>query len=152
VTRRVPWLIWVLRGLVAIGVARILLHSTIYITDLTGPGSREWNATLTAKILGGLAAALAVVWAALLLLRRRPAGRGAPFAVGGTCLCAGATVMLSGYASGGQLGLPLGAALTGAFLASLLLSGQRTTGGALSFGIVGLFSLVVVGRLFGELT
>jgi hypothetical protein len=147
------WPVWILRAMVAAIAARIVLDKSIYITDLSGPGSRQWDETLTPKILAGLAGALAFVWAALLLLLRRPGGRAVPFAVGGTCAAAGATVMFSGYATGGgQLGLPLGAAIAGAFIASLLLAGRRTTGGAVSFGIVGLFSYLLVGYAFAELT
>src|SRR5262245_29702924 len=147
------WVVWLLRMVVAAFAARILVDKSAYIADLSGPDSRLWDETLTTKILAGLAVALAVVWAALLLLLRRPAGRAVPFAVAGTCVAAGGVTMLSGYATGGgQLGLPLGAAIAGAFLASLLLSGRRTTGGAVGFGVVGLFSYLVIGRLFAELT
>jgi hypothetical protein len=147
------WPVWLLRSLVAAVAARIVLDKSIYIADLSGPGSRQWDEILTLKILAGLAIALAFVWGALLLLLRRPGGRAVPFAVAGTCLAAGATIMFSGYATGGgQLGLPLGAALAGAFIASLLLSGRRTTGGAVSLGVVGLFSYLVVGYCFADLT
>jgi hypothetical protein len=64
---------------------------------------------------------------------------------------AGITIMLSGYASGGQIGLPLAAALTGAVGVSLV-SRQPSYGeGALSVGIVSLFALLIMGRFFGEL-
>ncbi|HLW65027.1 MAG TPA: hypothetical protein VKS79_06860 [Gemmataceae bacterium] len=150
---KVRWPVWLLRALLAAIAGRIVLDNSVYIADLSGPGSRQWDQTLTLKILAGLAAALTFVWAALLLLLRRPGGRAVPFAVAGTCAAAGATVMFSGYATGaGQLGLPLGAAIAGAFIASLLLAGQRTTGGVVSFGVVVLFSYLVVGYYFADLT
>jgi len=147
------WIVWLLRAVVAAFAARILVDKSAYIADLSGPDSRLWDETQTTKILAGLGITLALVWAALLLQLRRPAGRAVPFAVAGTCVAAGATTMFSGYATGGgQLGLPLGASIVGAFLASLLLSGRRATGGVVSFGVVGLFSYLVIGRLFAELT
>jgi hypothetical protein len=147
------WPVWILRAIVAAMTARIVLDKSVYIADLSGPGSRQWDETLTLKILAGLAVALAFVWAALLLLLRLPGGRAVPFALAGTCVAAGATTMFSGYATGGgQLGLPLGAAIAGAFIASLLLSGRRTTGGAVGFGVVGLFSYLLIGYCFADLT
>src|SRR5262249_18286114 len=147
------WPVWLLRAIVAAFAARILVDKSAFIADLSGPGSREWESTQTAEILGGLAILLAFVWAALLLLLRRPAGRAVPFAVAGTCVAAGGATMLSGYATGGgQLGLPLGASIAGAFFASLMLSGRRTTGGVVSLGVVGLFSYLVIGHLFADLT
>jgi hypothetical protein len=60
--------------------------------------------------------------------------------------------MLSGYASGGQLGLPLAAALAGAAAASLVLRDTAGLSAALGPAVVGLFSLLVIGHFFGELT
>jgi hypothetical protein len=103
-------------------------------------------------ILGGLAAALVAGWASLTLLARRTAGRSVLLAVALACAGAGLTVMLSGYASGGLLGFPLAAAVAGAALASLVLSGRPDLTAVLSLGVVGLSTLVVIGRFFGELT
>jgi hypothetical protein len=60
--------------------------------------------------------------------------------------------MLSGYASGGQLGFPLAAALAGAVLTSLLLGKSPDLNGVLGLGVVGLFALLVIGHFFGKLT
>ena len=65
---------------------------------------------------------------------------------------AAVTVMLSGYASGGQVGLPLAAALMGVTAAALVLTRKTPRTGPLGVAIVGLFSLLVIGRFFGELT
>ena len=59
--------------------------------------------------------------------------------------------MLSGYASAGQIGLPLAASLTGALAAALVLPRPPEVGGVLSFGVVGLFALLVIGHFFGQL-
>jgi hypothetical protein len=151
-----PWLAWLLRLAVAAGAAPILLHHTIYVADLAGPGSREWTTAQEVWILSGLAAALAAVWASLALLAKRAQGRWAamnvPLIVALVACGAAIAVMLSGYATGGQMGLPLAAAIAGSAAASLLLSGQPETGAILGPGVVGLFALLVAGRFFGSLT
>ena len=52
------WIVWLLRGLVACGVTPVLLHQSIYLAELGGPGSRAWTTQQTWLILGGLAAGL----------------------------------------------------------------------------------------------
>ncbi len=128
------------------------LYGSSYLTDAAGPGTREWPAPLAAMILGGLGAALAAVWALLAVLTRRPSGRSVPVALAVTAAGAALTVMLSGYLTGGQLGLPLAAALAGAAVASLALRGPPWAEGAAGVGVVGLFGLLVIGRFFGDLT
>jgi hypothetical protein len=146
------WLAWLLRILVAAGTARVLLHDTTYLADLAGPGSREWTPAQAWLVLLGLAAALAAVWAAVVLLAERAHGRPLPAALAVTCAGAAIAIMLSGYATGGELGLPLAAALLGISLASLALSGRVEVTGVLGVGLVGLFGLLVIGRFFGQLT
>jgi hypothetical protein len=104
-----------------------------------------------ALIFGGLTTALAVVWLSLALLTRKTRGRSIPLAVAFACAGAAVTVMLSGYASGGQMGLPLAAALAGATVASLALSAPFEGDGLLGLGVVGLFGLLVIGYFFGQL-
>jgi hypothetical protein len=65
---------------------------------------------------------------------------------------AAVTIMLSGYATGGQVGLPLAAAFLGAAAAALLLPRTAWGTGPLGVAIIGLFSLLLIGRFFGELT
>src|SRR5262249_20547304 len=153
------WLVWLLRLVIAAGTAPVLLYHTSYLTDLAGPGTREWTPAQTGMILGSLAAALAGGLAALALLGRptsphpvlpltegedRVRGRSIPLAVAFACAGAAVTVMLSGYASGGQMGLPLAAALVGAMVASLALVGPLDVNGILGPGVVGLFALLVI--------
>src|SRR5262249_38932505 len=92
------------------------------------------------------------VWLLLSFLARRAQSPSIPLAIAMTCAGASVTVMLSGYATGGQNGLPLAAALTGATIASLGLANPALLQGLVSIGVVGLFSLVVIGRFFGDLT
>src|SRR5262249_8002143 len=54
------WMAWTLRLLVAAVAARILLHGSSYITDLSGPGSSTWTQGRQILVFGGLAGLLAV--------------------------------------------------------------------------------------------
>jgi hypothetical protein len=150
---QVPRLLaWLLRLAIAAAAARVLLHQSVYLADLAGPGTREWTPAQAWLILSGLAAALAAVWALLALLMRRAPGRSVPLALSLVCAAAAVTVMLSGYATGGQLALPLAGALAGAAIASLALRGTPGLSGAVGVGVVGLYAVLVIGRFFGELT
>jgi hypothetical protein len=144
--------VWVPRFAVAASAAWILLYGSVYTEDLAGPGSREWTPGQTWLILTVFAAASATVWATLSKLARGSGGRTVPLAMALTCGGAGATVMLSGYASGGQLGFPLAGSIAGAVLASFVLAGSFDAVAASSLSVVGLFALLVIGRFFGELT
>jgi hypothetical protein len=146
------WLPWLLRLAIAAGAGRVLLHNTTYLSDLAGPGSREWSPAQTWLILGALAGALVEVWLALIALARRTTGRSVALALAMTCGGTAITIMLSGYTSGGQLALSLSAALAAATIASLVLSPPADMTGALGVGVVGLFGLLVIGRFFGQLT
>jgi hypothetical protein len=146
------WIVWLLRGIVAATTTPILLHGSIYLEELAGPGSRAWTTQQTWLILGGIAAALLLVWDTLQRLAQRSPGRWAPLALAVACGGAAITIMLSGYASGGQPGLPLAAVLIAVVVASLFVTGPVDAAGPISIGVVGLFSLLVVGRFFGELT
>jgi hypothetical protein len=160
------WLVLLLRLVVAAVAARILLHNSGYLADLAGPGTRAWSPQKSALVLAALSGAVIAVWAALLLLARRTCcvagagasgtmrwggGRSVVASVAVACGGGAMTVMLSGYASGGQLGLPLAAALMGIVIASLLIAGPLDLHGPLSIGVVGLFAVLVIGRFFGEL-
>ena len=108
------WLIWPLRAALIVGIAPVLLYGSSYLSNHAGPGTADWSTVQAIAILGGLAALLAVVWSLLGLLSYRK-----PSLIHALCLAitsAGAaiTVMLSGYATGGQNGLALAAALLGA--------------------------------------
>jgi len=145
------WLAWPMRMLVAAGAARVLLHGSTFIADQDG-APREWDINLTVKILGSLAIALAAAWAALGALAQRKSKYAVPLTLALACAGAAVTVMLSGYASGGMLGLPLAAALTGYVVASSLVTAAPNPSGAVGLGIVGLFSILVIGRFYGQLT
>ena len=59
--------------------------------------------------------------------------------------------MLSGYLTGGQRALPLAGTLAGATLASLAAPAPPDSSRYLGVGMIGLFSVLVVGRFFGSL-
>jgi hypothetical protein len=144
------WLGWPLRLLLAVAVARILLHGTVYLEDSAGPGTRKWTPAQTGLILGGLAVLLLAVWAALDVLGRRSRGASGWVALAVAAAGAAVAIMHSHYLTGGQLGVPLAGTLIGTG-ASLIFRGARETG-SLGVGVVGLFGLVIVGRFFGDLT
>jgi hypothetical protein len=150
--RRALPVAWLARLVVVAGAARILLHNSVYLADLSGPASAEWTPAKAVLWLGGMAAALAIVWTLLAVLMRRAPGRAVPLALALTCTGAGGSVMLSGYASGGMLGLSLAAALAGAVAGSLVLPRRSDLHAVIGPAIVGLFSLLVIGHFFAELT
>jgi hypothetical protein len=150
VVRLRPVVAWSLRTMIAAGAARVLLHGSVYIA-----GSSDANEASPGQmwlILAGLAIALAVNWALLDRLADRAAGRSVVFSLALAAGGAGATVMLSGYATGGEIGMPLAAGLVGVAAASLFFAETPGLRGTIGVGIVGLFSLLVVGRFFGNLT
>jgi hypothetical protein len=143
---------WVARALVALAAARALLHGSVYVSDSDGSESLAWTGAEAWLILGGLGLALLANWALLSRLTQRESGPAVLPALALAAGGAGVTVMLSGYASGGQLGLLLAAALTPAALAAFAFPKSSALQGALGVGIVGLFGLLIVGRYFAGLT
>jgi hypothetical protein len=148
-SRRVSWIARL--ALVAV-VAPILLHNTVYLADLSGPDSAEWSPGQATMVLCGLAATLALVWAALGGLQTRTS---TPTVMGLLlldALAAAVTVMLSGYFGAGLLGLMVAAATAGATLASYIGRPRPTSSGSLGMSVIGIFSVVLVGRFFGALS
>jgi hypothetical protein len=130
--------------------ARVLLHGSVYIADFAGPGTRQWPPLETFLILAGLGLSLAVVWGGLALLARRVSGWSVPLAIALVCAGTGVTLMLSAYATAGPIGFVLMASMVGATLASL--RSHANMDGAVGIAVVTLFSLLVMGRFFGELS
>ncbi|HEX3451618.1 MAG TPA: hypothetical protein VHS97_25415 [Isosphaeraceae bacterium] len=150
---KVPrWLIWPLRMVIVAWGTRVLLHGSGYITDLAGPATSEWSPAQTWTILSGVAAIEAAVWVCLALLARRAPGSSVPLSLAIVIAGSAVTVMLSGYSTGGQVGLPLAAALLGSTVAAAVLPRSSPKTAQLGVPIVGLFSLLVIGRFFGQLT
>jgi hypothetical protein len=143
------WLIWPLRLIVAAGAARILLHDSAYLTN---PRAIDWSPEQVQAALVVLPMLLAATWIGLATLTRAAPGSSVPFALAMTCGCAGMTIMLSSYLTGGPLGLVLAGALVGATMIALFLPLPRDIAPALGIGIVGLFALLVAGHYFAALT
>lgn len=145
---RMSRLYWVLWAFLVVCGARVLLHGSSY---LASPPARAWSPARTALILGSLAGAEAAAWLSLARLARRVPGgstvAGLSIAAGGSAL----TIMLSGYATGGQAGLPLAAALLGGSAVAMARAVPARGDAPIGVGVVGLFSLLVIGRFFGEL-
>jgi len=146
------WLAWGLRLAIGCAAPRILLHGSVYLEAPTAEGGTAWTPAMRWILFPGLAAALISAWALLIRSNRQQSSRVIPLALGLTCCSAGLTIMLSGYASGGQLGPILGGALIGAVVGSWLLVAGSHFDGAIGFSVVGLFALLMIGRYFGELT
>jgi hypothetical protein len=150
---RLPRLVtWLLRGAIAASAARVLLHDSIYLKDLSDPGTAGWTPAQQMGTLAGLGAALAAVWAGLYLAAGRSAGRVAPLSLTLSCAGAAAVITLSGSLSAGMLALVLAAALAGIVIASLVLPHGTDIRSALGLGVIGLFAALVSGHFFGSLT
>ena len=141
-----------LRLIVAGGTARVLLEGTTYISHASGPNSRVWSAGQVWLVLASLTLAVVAVWWAIVTLGRRTADFSLPLCLAIACCGTGLTVMLSGYMSGGQLGLPFAAALVGAALSTLALAKPLELSGILGISTIMNFGLLVAGHFFGELT
>lgn len=143
---------WTVRlGLIAV-VAPILLHDSVYLADHEGRNSAEWSSAQATLVLGGLAALLALVWAMLSSLQSRTSTPAVLWVLVLDALATAVTVMLSGYYRGGLLGLDLAASLAGATLASCIVPPQSPASGSLGMGVIGIFSVVLMGRFFGTLS
>jgi len=146
------WLIWPLRLVTAAGTARVLLHGSGYVTNITGPGTSEWPPAQQTMIFAALAAIECLVWVGMALLARRAPGSSVPLSLAIAIAGSAVTIMLSGYSTGGQSGLPLASALAGATLAAVVLPRSSSRYTYLGVPLVGLFGLLVIGRFFGQLT
>jgi hypothetical protein len=149
---RVPrWIAWPLRACVAAGAARIILHGTVYLAEAGGEDSKGWLPEEAARWLGVLGVGLLGAWAILTLRLHVVPTRSVPLALAIVCGGAAATVMYSGSATDGQLGLPLAGALVGATVVSFLLPPPGDTA-PVSIGLVCLFALLVSGRFLSSLS
>jgi hypothetical protein len=148
---RPRWVPWLLRLAVAAAAGPCLLYGSSYLSELAGPGSREWTSVQMAFVLAGLAMLLALGWVSAWMLVQRTACRSIPIVLALVSAGAAVAIMLSGYASGGQIGLAIGAAIVGGVIGSLP-SRTPQMNGIVGLGVVGLFGLLVAGRFFGQLS
>jgi hypothetical protein len=149
---RVPrWIAWLLRAVVAGGAGLVLLHGSVYLEELSGPGSRLWTPEESAQWLGALAAVLLAGWGLLGRLMQVAPSRSVPLALAVTCAGSAVVIMLCGSLITGQLGVPLAGGLAGAAIASWLLPAPPKGTAAVGVGVVGLFGLLAIGQFFAEL-
>jgi len=146
------WVCWLIRLAFAAVPARLLLQDTIYLSDAGRVGTREWTESQAMLALSAMAIILALVWAALALLQKLTLSRSVPLALSMTLSAAGVAVMLTGYITGGELGLPICAAIAGATAASCAGPPGDLRGSSIGIGVIGLFSVLIVGRFFGSLS
>jgi hypothetical protein len=148
------WSVWSLRVTLALVLPRVLLHGSVYL----GASEHAWPArqALLVMTAGGLL--LAALWGLLTLLSRRATGMFVPCTLQASTLSAGLTVMMAGYIKGGVAALVWAAALLATVLVvgAITRNSSRLAEGAwsmlLGVAVVGLFSLVFIGRFFGELS
>ena len=145
-------LAWIVRLGLTVVVAPILLHHSVYLADLNGHDSAEWSLYQATIALCGLAALLALVWATLSELQSRTSTPAVLWVLVFDALATAATVMLSGYFRGGLLGLGLAGAIAGATLASYITQPRSPTSGSLGMSVIGIFTVVLLGRFFGTLS
>src|SRR5262249_5670745 len=151
--RQVPrWAAWLLRAGVAAGAGRVLLHGSIYLQDAGDLDLGQWTTEQAALWLGGSALALLVVWAGLGLLLYVAPSCSVTLALAIICAGAALTVMFSGSATDGQLGLALAAALIGATVASFFVRTPPSGTAPIAVGVIGLFALLMGGHFFAGLT
>ncbi len=151
---RRPGVGWLLRIVVAMLAARIVLHGSIYVADVAGPGSRQWNAWQTTGMTMAVGCAVLLVGTTARRGVARWGGGWVVLALAAVAAAAGLTIMLSGYATGGQGALPLAAALIGGWVGARV-SGRpadASLGHAVHLAVLLLWGLLVSARFFAELT
>ncbi len=143
---------WVFRWILGAIAASVLLHNTVYIADLSGPGTRQWSDMQALVVLSGLAWALISAWALLGKCVSSPMATGLPVVYFLTALGVALSVMLSGYATAGQLGFLLAAVILGSSFGIRIFDPHSNFTGIAGSGLLGVFSLLVMGRFFGALS
>jgi hypothetical protein len=151
------WVGRVLRVLLALPIPFLLLFGSGWLPAAWTPGGdpsapSTWTQGEAVEILSGLGVLLAVVWSLSIWTAQRPGGYVVPTALGLVTAAAGVSVMLSGSASGGLIGLPFAGVAAGTLLVCLLVARTHPMTGVVGIGSVFLFGLLMGGRFFGELT
>ena len=127
-----------LRGSMALAAGPLLLLGSVYLTGGAG-GWSGWERLIYLSALGML---ILIPWLALTRLQQLEPSPAIGMALAATSLAAGMTTMLSGYASAGQLALPL----------ATRTATSPGMPGAVGVGWICLAGLLVIGRFFGSLT
>jgi hypothetical protein len=142
----------VLRFGLAMLTPALLLAGSGYLPGGESGAPAVWTGGQAAAILLGLGVALAVAWMLLSSAARLPGGFAVPAALGLASAATGVCMMLSGYASGGFLGLAVGGAVAGIVAAGLLVARMADVVPLVGLSLIALFGLLMGGRFFGELS
>lgn len=151
-------LVLVLRLALCASVGPILLYGSVYLSGVSSENPEAWTLRQSISMHCGGMLALIATWSALSCLSQRSAPGSITLSLALAILCAGITTMMAGYIKGGAAAIPLAAALIGTTLATPLpgrgipLSGNNALQGPLGIGVIALFSLLCIGRFFGQLT
>lgn len=140
---------WLARGALTIGAIYVLLHHSVY---LSGHQHREWSPTTAALFMVLAAATWTVVWRLLIQLQRRASGVSVVLSAALTIQCTGMTIMLAGYLAGGEAAMLLATAVTVVALTAAMRRMDAGIEALLGVGLIGLASLLMIGRLFGGLS
>lgn len=145
------------RFLLILSVGRILWHDSVYLSSVDPSSKSVWPPLIASGVLLSGAALLYVAHKSSLSLAFRGISASLTVAVVMSLLITGMVTMLAGYIKGGAAAVPLAGAIGGSALA-LSLAGKKagftTSVGQLPIGIglTALFSLLWIGRFFGQLT
>ena len=135
------------RGCVALLAAPLLMLGSVYLTG----GVSGWTLSERVFFLFGVGILILVPWLMLATLQQRRPDPTISLSLAATSIAAGITTMLSGYASAGQLALPLAATLAVAAFATPVAASQGAPG-AVGVGWICLAGVLFIGRFFGSLT
>lgn len=156
---RVPERIaWLLRSMIAAATGRVLLHDSVYLKDTVTQPADGWTPMQMVIVFTCGFIGLLSVWIALQRLSVRSSPGSIALSLAMTIGCAGCATMLAGYIKGGASSIPIAAAIAGTTLAApMLASGTASAGlarlqGTIGIAVVSLFSLVCIGRFFGQLS
>jgi len=156
------WL-WIARCFLGCGIGRILMHGSIYL-DASHCSTREaWLIQNMPGLLLISSLVLMAMWFALTQLAARRASNGIVMSLGLSLICAGCTIMMAGYIKGGAAALPVATVLMVSAMASQFWVSSQVDSdkhfnrhalgtAAIGIGLMSLFSLVWIGRFFGQLT
>ena len=156
------WL-WIGRSLLCCGIGRILMHGSIYLDASNGSTREAWLIQNMPGILLICSPTLMAMWFALVQLAARGTSSGIVLSLSLSLICAGCTTMMAGYIKGGASALPLATVLMVSAVVpqdcfsrridSVKRFNRHTNGtAAIGVGLVSLFSLLWIGRFFGQLT
>ncbi len=156
VWQRRPWIGRILRVLLALPLPFLMLFGSGWLPANWTPGGdpaapSTWTDHEALRNVLGLGILLSVIWNLLVWAAQRAGGMVVPAALGLISAAAGVTIMLSGYATAGMIGLPFAGVAAGALLVCLLFARAHSMTGVAGVVTVLLFGLLIAGKFFGEL-